>query len=67
MEINRLEIFRICTVLLMSWGVLGCQPQSSSVATPEQTDQDVQIEARTIPVKGAVKVVWAAYALICRR
>jgi len=57
MKINLFKIAEIYAVLLLTVGVLGCQPQSSSVATLAQTDRVVQIEAKTVPIKGAAKVV----------
>lgn len=56
MKINRFKIFRVYLVFLIGLGILGCQPQSSSVAIPE-TDQNVQIETKAVPLKGAAKVV----------
>lgn len=57
MKINLFKTAEVYAVLLLTVGMLGCQPQSSSVATLAQTDRVVQIEAKTVPVKGAAKVV----------
>ena len=57
MKINLFKTAEIYAVLLLTVGMLGCQPQSSSVATLAQTDRVVQIEGKTIPVKEAAKVV----------
>lgn len=57
MKINLFKTAEIYAVLLLTVGMLGCQPQSSSVATLAQTDRVVQIEGKTVPVKGAAKVV----------
>lgn len=57
MKINLFRTAGIYAVLLITISVMGCQPQSSSVATLAQTDRIVQIEAKTVPVKGAAKVV----------
>lgn len=57
MKINLLKTAEIYAVLLLTVGMMGCQPHSSSVATLAQTDRVVQIEAKTVPIKGAAKVV----------
>lgn len=57
MKINLFKTAEIYAVLLLTVGMMGCQPQSSSVATLAQTDRVVQIEAKTVPIKGAAKVV----------
>ncbi|MCU4439326.1 RsiV family protein [Acinetobacter lwoffii] len=57
MKINLFKTAEIYAVLLITIGMMGCQPQSSSVATLAQTDRVVRIEAKTVPVKGAAKVV----------
>lgn len=57
MKINLFKTTEIYAVLLLTVSMLGCQPQSSSVATLAQTDRVVQIEGKTVPVKGAAKVV----------
>lgn len=55
MKINLFKTAEIYAVLLLTVGMLGCQPQSSSVATLAQTDRVVQIEGKTVPVKGQPK------------
>ncbi|WP_312586392.1 RsiV family protein [Acinetobacter sp.] len=57
MKINLFKTAGIYAVLLITIGMMGCQPQSSSVATLAQTDRVVRIEAKTVPVKGVTKVV----------
>ena len=57
MKNNLFRTVGIYAVLLLTVGMMGCQPQSSSVATLAQTDRVVQIEAKSVPVKGAAKVV----------
>jgi len=57
MKINLFKTTEIYAVLLLTVSMLGCQPQSSSVAKLAQTDRVVQIEAKTVPIKGAAKVV----------
>ncbi|ENW28792.1 RsiV family protein [Acinetobacter lwoffii] len=57
MKINLFKTTEIYAVLLLTVGMMGCQPHSSSVATLAQTDRVVQIEAKTVPIKGAAKVV----------
>lgn len=57
MKMNLFKTAGIYAVLLITIGMMGCQPQSSSVATLAQTDRVVRIEAKTVPVKGAAKVV----------
>lgn len=55
MKINLFKTAEIYAVLLITVYMLGCQPPSNSVVT--QTDPWVQIEAKSIPVKGVAKVV----------
>lgn len=57
MKINLFKTAEIYAVLLITVYMLGCQPPSNSVATLTQTDPWVQIEAKSIPVKGVAKVV----------
>lgn len=57
MKVNLFKTTEIYAVLLLTVSMLGCQPQSSSVAKLAQTDRVVQIEAKTVPIKGAAKVV----------
>lgn len=57
MKINLFKTAGIYAVLLITIGMMGCQPQSSSVATLAQTDRVMRIEAKTVPVKGVTKVV----------
>ncbi len=57
MKINLFKTAEFYAVLLITVYMLGCQPPSNSVATLTQTDPLVQIEAKSIPVKGVAKVV----------
>src|SRR5690606_1702394 len=57
MKINLFKTAEIYAVLLITVYMLGCQPPSNSVATLTQTEPWVQIEAKSIPLKGVAKVV----------